>query len=162
MTKALSRSRLFALVAVCLFAFTVVAQAETWKMATKMPPDSPEGLIFQKFADLVGEYTNGELEIKVFPSEQLGGTEAVLEQVSAGTVHVYAEDADYLAKWEPALSWGSASFMFDDREHWLRFQKSDLVKGWREKARVESGSRPSATSVRFCVDPTECWPSSTQ
>ena len=139
MTKAHSRSRLVALAAVCLFAFTVVAQAETWKMATKMPPDSPEGLIFQKFADLVGEYTNGELEIKVFPSEQLGGTEAVLEQVSAGTVHVYAEDADYLAKWEPALSWGSASFMFDDREHWLRFQKSDLVKGWREKARVESG-----------------------
>ena len=139
MTKGLSHSRLVALVAACFFAFTVVAQAETWKMATKMPPDSPEGIIFQKFADLVGEYTNGELTIKVFPSEQLGGTEAVLEQVSAGTVHVYAEDADYLAKWEPDMSWGSASFMFDDRAHWLRFQKSDLVKGWRDKARMESG-----------------------
>ena len=80
MTKALSRSCLVALVAFCLSAFGVVAQAETWKMATKMPPDSPEGIIFQKFADLVGEHTNGELTVKVFPSEQLGGTEAVLEQ----------------------------------------------------------------------------------
>ena len=139
MIKALIPSRLAALVAACLFAFSVVVQAETWKMATKMPPDSPEGIIFQKFADLVGEYTDGELTVKVFPSEQLGGAEAVLEQVSAGTVHIYAEDADYLAKWEPDMSWGSASFMFDDRDHWLRFQKSDLAKGWRDKARVESG-----------------------
>ena len=138
-TKTLSRTRLVTLAAVFLFGFNFVAQAETWKMATKMPPDSPEGIIFQKFADLVGEYTNGELEVKVFPSEQLGGTEAVLEQVSAGTVHVYAEDADYLSKWEPAMSWGSASFMFEDRDHWLRFQKSDLAKGWRDKARMESG-----------------------
>ena len=139
MSKAHFLSRLAALVAFCLFAFTPAAQAETWKMATKMPPDSPEGIIFQKFADLVGEYTDGELTVKVFPSEQLGGAEAVLEQVSAGTVHIYAEDADYLAKWEPDMSWGSASFMFDDRDHWLRFQKSDLAKGWRDKARVESG-----------------------
>ena len=139
MSKAHFLSRLAALVAFCLFAFTPAAQAETWKMATKMPPDSPEGIIFQKFADLVGEYTNGELTVKVFPSEQLGGAEAVLEQVSAGTVHIYAEDADYLAKWEPDMSWGSASFMFDDRDHWLRFQRSDLAKGWRDKARVESG-----------------------
>lgn len=139
MSKAHFLSRLAALVAFCLFAFTPAAQAETWKMATKMPPDSPEGIIFQKFADLVGEYTDGELTVKVFPSEQLGGAEAVLEQVSAGTVHIYAEDADYLAKWEPAMSWGSASFMFDDRDHWLRFQKSDLAKGWRDKARMESG-----------------------
>lgn len=139
MSKAHFLSRLAALVAFCLFAFTPAAQADTWKMATKMPPDSPEGIIFQKFADLVGEYTDGELTVKVFPSEQLGGAEAVLEQVSAGTVHIYAEDADYLAKWEPDMSWGSASFMFDDRDHWLRFQKSDLAKGWREKARVESG-----------------------
>ena len=139
MTKAHFLSRLAGLAVLCLFAFTPAAQADTWKMATKMPPDSPEGIIFQKFADLVGEYTNGELSVKVFPSEQLGGAEAVLEQVSAGTVHIYAEDADYLAKWEPDMSWGSASFMFDDRDHWLRFQKSDLAKGWREKARMESG-----------------------
>ena len=139
MTKAFSLSRLVALAAVCLFAFSVVAQAETWKMATKMPPDSPEGIIFQKFADLVGEYTNGELTIKVFPSEQLGGTEAILEQMSAGTVHMYAEDADSLAKWEPDMSWSSASFMFDDRDHWLRFQTSDVAKGWMDKARMESG-----------------------
>ena len=27
----------------------------TWRMAHKMPPDSPEGKVFQKFADLVDE-----------------------------------------------------------------------------------------------------------
>ena len=33
-----------------------VAHAETtWKMATKMPVDSPEGQVFQKFAELTEE-----------------------------------------------------------------------------------------------------------
>jgi TRAP-type C4-dicarboxylate transport system substrate-binding protein len=108
-------------------------------MATKMPPESPEGMVFQKFADLATKYTNGKLEVKVFPSEQLGGTEAVLEQVSAGTVHVYAEDASYLAKWVPDISYMDGAFIFENRDHWLRFAKSDLVQGWLAKAEELSG-----------------------
>ena len=65
-------------------------------MATKMSPDNPEGQAFQLFADKVAEYTNGELEVKVYPSEQLGKTEAVLEQLQAGTVQAYPEGSSYL------------------------------------------------------------------
>lgn len=112
---------------------------DSWRMATKMPPESPEGQLFQKFADLVKEYTHGELTIQVFPSEQLGQAEAVLEQLSAGTVHIYAEDADYLAKWVPDMSYMSSPFVFASRDHWLRFIKTDLVKGWLDQARQASG-----------------------
>jgi TRAP-type C4-dicarboxylate transport system substrate-binding protein len=108
-------------------------------MATKMPPESSEGRVFQKFADLANKYTSGKLDVKVYPSEQLGGTEAVLEQVSAGTIHVYAEDASYLAKWVPEISYMDGSFVFADRDHWLRFAKSDLAQGWLAKAEELSG-----------------------
>jgi len=41
-------------------------------LGTKMPPDSIEGVAYQKFADLVEEKSNGELIVIVYPSEQLG------------------------------------------------------------------------------------------
>ena len=55
------------------------AMAETWRLSTKVTPQSPEGQVHQKFADLVSEYTNGDLTVKIFPSEQLGDPQSVLE-----------------------------------------------------------------------------------
>lgn len=114
----------------------------TWRMATKMPVDSPEGKVFQKFADLTKEYTGGELTIEVFPNEQLGKEDAVLEQLQAGIVNIYAEGFGYMRKWAPELSWISPAFVFDDYDHWVRFMDSDLVKGWFDKAGAESGVVP--------------------
>lgn len=120
-----------------------LAQAETtWRMATKMPVDSPEGKVFQMFADLTEEYTDGELKIQVFPNEQLGKEDAVLEQLQAGIVNIYAEGFGYMRKWAPELSWTSPAFMFDGYDHWVRFMDSDLVKGWFDKAAGESGVVP--------------------
>ncbi len=120
-----------------------IAQAETdWRMATKMPVDSPEGKVFQLFADLAEEYTGGELKIQVYPNEQLGKEDAVLEQLQAGIVNIYAEGFGYMRKWAPELSWTSPAFVFDDYDHWVRFMDSDLVKGWFDKAAAESGVVP--------------------
>ncbi|MEZ5825560.1 MAG: TRAP transporter substrate-binding protein [Geminicoccaceae bacterium] len=122
-----------------LFAASTVQAAETWRMASKMPPDSPEGLVFQYFADKVAEHSGGELTVKVFPNEQLGKTDAVMEQLGLGTVHLYAEGSTYMDKWVEDISWVSAAFLFDDRDHWVRFCNSDLVRGWYEKASEEAG-----------------------
>ena len=114
----------------------------TWRMATKMPVDSPEGKVFQLFADLTDDYTDGELKITVFPNEQLGKEDAVLEQMQAGIVNIYAEGFGYMKKWAPELSWISPAFMFDDYDHWVRFMETDLVSTWFDKAAAESGVGP--------------------
>ncbi len=120
-----------------------IAQAETtWRMATKMPVDSPEGKVFELFADLTEEYTNGELKIQVFPNEQLGKEDAVLEQMQAGIINIYAEGFGYMRKWAPELSWINPAFMFDDYDHWVRFMDTDLVQSWFAKAAAESGVGP--------------------
>ena len=105
------------------------AMAETWRMAFKAPLDSPDGAIFQRFAELVDEYTGGELEILLFPSEQLGDAQASLEQLSAGAIQIYAEDASYLNRWSPAITWTGAPFLFDDRDHLVRFFETDYMDG---------------------------------
>lgn len=110
-----------------------------WRMATKQPPDSNEGKAFQRFADKVKEFSKGKMEVKVFPNEQLGKTEAVLEQVQAGTVHLYPEGSSYLAKWVDAVKFSSAPFMFESRKHWSNFMKSDLFKGWLNEVESKAG-----------------------
>jgi TRAP-type C4-dicarboxylate transport system substrate-binding protein len=123
--------------------FAAAAQAETtWRMATKMPVDSPEGMVFERFSDLTEEYTNGELNIVVYPNEQLGKEDAVLEQLQANIIQIYAEGFGYMKKWEPALAWTSAAFAFDDYDHWQRFMTSDTVSGWFDSAAEQSGVRP--------------------
>lgn len=125
------------------------AMADTWRMATKQPVDSPEGKVFQMFADKTKEYTGGSLTIEVYPNEQLGKEDAVLEQLQAGIINIYAEGFGYMRKWAPELSWVSPAFLFDDYDHWVRFMDSDLVKGWFDKAAAESGVGPlgSPTAV---------------
>lgn len=110
-----------------------------WRMATKQPAESNEGKAFQRFADKVAEFSNGRMEVKVYPNEQLGKTEAVLEQVQAGTVNLYPEGSAYLAKWVDDIKYSSAPFMFESREHWANFMKSDLFKGWLEEIESKAG-----------------------
>lgn len=130
------------------------AQAETtWRMATKQPVDSPEGQVFEKFADLTEQYTNGELKIDVFPNEQLGKEDAVLEQLQANIVQIYAEGFGYMKKWEPALAWVSAAFAFDDYDHWQRFMTSDTVSRWFDSAAEQSGVRPLGDPTRILRGP---------
>ena len=122
---------------------SATAQAETtWRMATKMPVDSPEGQVFERFAELTEEYTDGELVIEVYPNEQLGKEDAVLEQLQAGIVNIYAEGFAYMRKWAPEVSWMTPAFVFDDYDHWVRFMESDVVQSWFEKAAEESGVGP--------------------
>lgn len=121
------------------FVTTAAFGEQTWRMASKMPTDSPEGKVFQYFADKVKDYSNGELTVTVFPNEQLGKTDAVMEQLKLGTVHLFAEGSAYMRKWVPDISWMSAAFLFDDRDHWVRFMNSDLAKGWFAEASEKAG-----------------------
>ena len=123
-------------------AFTLVcgaASAETWRMAHKMPAESIEGQIFQAVADRIAEKTEGKITVQVFPAEQLGKDDAILEQLQLGTVHIYPEGSGYLQKWVPEIAFTGAPFLFDSREHWSAFQQSDLVRGWMDKVEAEAG-----------------------
>jgi TRAP-type transport system periplasmic protein len=127
-------------IAVALLGLTALsAQAQNWRMASKMPADSPEGKVFQKFADLTKEYSGGKLNVQVYPSEQLGKEAAVLEQTQLGTIHIIVDSAFFMQRWVPDIKWIAASFLFDDRDHWVRFMGSPLVKGWFDKVEKEAG-----------------------
>jgi TRAP-type transport system periplasmic protein len=136
--------------------FTTMAQAEVWRMATKQTADGPEGKAFAKFAELVGKYTEGKIEVKVYPSEQLGKTEAALEQLQAGTVHVYPEGPSYMRKWVPQMEFAGAPFLFKDRPHWVRFMHSPEVTGWIKQVEEKAGIAIIGDITGFVRGPYRC------
>lgn len=129
------------------------AYAETWRMAHKMPADSVEGKIFQAVADRIAEKTEGAITVEVYPNEQLGKDDAILEQLQLGTVHIYPEGSAYLQKWVPEMTLVSAPFLFDDREHWARFMQSDLVTGWNSRIEAEAGIVTIGDSTKMVRGP---------
>ena len=121
-----------------IFGNTLVASAQVnWKMTHKMPPESAEGLAFQRFADLVKEKSGGKMIVKTFPAEQLGKTEAVLEMLQNGTLQVYPEGEAYLQKYVDEIKFTNVPFVFENREHYARFINSPRVRGWYEKVKKE-------------------------
>lgn len=146
-------SRAVLMAATALTISAGLAGAETWRFATKMPADSPEGHVFQYFADRVGELTDGELTVDVYPSEQLGKEDAILEQLELGTVNLYAEDAFFLQKWVPEIKWVAPHFLFQSREDWVAFTESELVQGWLKQAEDVAGVRPLGNPVAVVRGP---------
>jgi len=125
-------AKLLALSLLVVFSFSLCAQAAEvkWKMATKMPPASPEGKAFQMFADLVKKKSQGKMEMVVFPAEQLGKTDAALEQLQAGVIQIYPEGSGYLKKFVDDIKYTSLPFLFTSREHWVKVMDSDMVQNW--------------------------------
>ncbi|MFN3936148.1 MAG: TRAP transporter substrate-binding protein [Gemmobacter sp.] len=148
---AINRYLVGTLVAATLAAGPVAA--ETWRMAHKMPPESIEGQLFQAVADRIAEKTGGKLRVDVFPAEQLGKDDAILEQLTFGTVHIYPEGSGYLQKWVPEIAFTGAPFLFDDREHWSAFMQSDLVQGWMQKIEDEVGITVIGDSTKMVRGP---------
>ena len=115
--------------------------ATGWRMASKMPAESSEGKVYQRFADLVKEYSSGAVDVKVYPSEQLGKEEAVLEQLQLGTINIAVDSAFFMQKWVPEIKWLEPSFLFENREQWVRYTQTPLVQGWFDAVEKKVGVR---------------------
>ncbi|MGV8831584.1 MAG: TRAP transporter substrate-binding protein [Devosia sp.] len=135
--KFLKRLTALALIGVSVAA--TPAMAETWRLSSMMTPDSFEGLAYQRFADLVKEYSGGDLDIRIYPNEQIGSMDAVVEQLSAGVIQLAPSAVSFLSRWEPGITYAGAPFMFDNYDHWSNFIRSDLFQGWLASARDTAG-----------------------
>ena len=92
--------------------------------ATKVTADSFEGKTFQNFADKVEEYTNGTVKVTIYPSEQLGDSTTVVNNMQLGTVDMYIEGATFYGGYGVDVAFTSTPFLFTD---WDKY--NELVTG---------------------------------
>ncbi len=101
----------------------------TFRLAETHPPDYPTTMGDKKFAELVGQKTNGRIKIDVFPSAQLGEEKAVIEQVQLGAIEFTRVSSGPLAEFNKALGVFSLPYIFDNEQHeWKFLQSADGTK----------------------------------
>jgi len=86
----------------------------TYKLANGQDPTHPVNLRGQEALDRIREATNGRLEIKLFPANQLGSDTDLLAQVRNGSVEFFNLATSILATFVPAASLPNTGFAFKD------------------------------------------------
>ena len=108
-------------VVVCGTAMSVMtlasANAITLKLGHYAEIDHPGNIAAQQMADRVKERTNGEVEIQIFPANQLGSPNEVLEQNVLGAIDMSLPTQGHLDKYSKKFATVMTPFAFRDREH---------------------------------------------
>lgn len=86
------------------------------KFSDQVNEENPHYAANVYFAERVAEKTNGAVEVKVFPSSQLGDVRETLEGALIGTVEMTKAAAGSLSSFVPEFSIFSLPYIFTDRE----------------------------------------------
>ena len=117
-------------VAGALLATTVaaVAQEHTFRLANVLAPTDVTAFGIDKFAELVAEKSDGEIEIEVFHGGQLGSGVETFEAVKNGHLDFAADSFANLATITPAFEVFHFPFLFESRDQMLNALGSDKVQ----------------------------------
>ena len=95
-----------------------LASAQTvLRLAENQPETNPVTIAMMKFADLVAEYSNNELNVQVFHSAQLGQEPETIEQAQAGIVDFARVNSVVLANVSPSMGVFTLPYIFRDYDH---------------------------------------------
>lgn len=88
----------------------------TWKLGHLADENHIWHDTSEKFAELVNEKTDGQIEIKVYPSNTLGGETDTINAISAGTADMVIS-GETLENWAPKAALLATPYAFRDLEH---------------------------------------------
>lgn len=142
---------------VALVATPAFAAKYTFKLAHVITAGTPIDVGANKFAELVKQRTNGDIEIKVFPAGQLGGERAIIEGVQLGTIEMSFTTTGAIGGFAPEFQVLDLPFLFPSYEAAYTYldgeQGSKLLslldrKGIHGLAYLENGWRNFTSSKR--------------
>lgn len=101
----------------------------------------------EKFAKLVDEKTDGRLEVKLYPNEQLGGETDTLNMIRDGSADMTIS-AETMQNWAPKAALMAVPYAFKDGEHMIRVIEGDLGKEIADQIIEKVGVTPIYYHVR--------------
>jgi len=92
--------------------------AAKWNMkfGHDMPEDSAQHVAALKFADLVKERTQGQVEVKVFPAQQLGTDPEMVQQAQMGTLEIVLPPTAKISGFAASLQLADLPFLFPSKD----------------------------------------------
>lgn len=101
------------------------------KATHPFPATHPWNKGLEKFSELVGERSNGQIKVEIYPSGQLSGgnTRTQNEQVQAGTLQMVVQSPIIWTGWDKRYMVYNLPFMFPDRDTAFKVvDNSEIVK----------------------------------
>lgn len=95
---------------------TMAAAKWNMKFGHDMPEDSAQHAAALKYADLVKERTKGQVEIKVFPAQQLGTDPEMVQQAQMGTLEIVLPPTAKISGFAAQLQLADLPFLFPSKE----------------------------------------------
>jgi tripartite ATP-independent transporter DctP family solute receptor len=129
----------------------------TLKLGHTGAPNHHYHLTCEKFAEAVKQKSNGEIEIKIFPSDQLGNQRQLVEGAQLGTVDMVLTSDSQLSSFIDAYGVLNLPFLFRDVDHVAKamdgavgdsFSKESEKKGLVILGYWENGFRHVSNSKR--------------
>lgn len=124
-------------------AFTGIAEAQT---TLRFGHANGEGEIaaalFEEFAERVSERTDGALRIQIFPNEQLGRENELVQQAKAGAIDITAPSMPSASLLVPALEIPSAPFLWSNWEEAQAIIMSEAMQPAFDELAEEHNLRP--------------------
>ena len=109
-------------------------------------PDSPKGRAADLFAELVAKYTNGNVEVKTFPSSQLGNNRKLFTAVKTRGIEMSITPFPLLADIVPEYTTYTAGYFYKD---WSELEKivenPELGGKWAQQLLEKGGLRILST-----------------
>ena len=90
---------------------------QTLRFSHGLPANSLYDLGANRFAELVTQYTKGEIEITIFPSGQLGSEQTAAKMCQLGTLDISLQAVNNASMWYKPLDVYIMPFIFRDRAH---------------------------------------------
>ena len=139
------------------------ADAVVIKLGHIAESSNPYGMGADHFAELVKKKSNGTIEIKVFPSSQLGAQKELIEGLIYGTVDMTLTGTAELGTFQPQMAIFDMPFLFKDRAHAYRVLDSLGMelgkplegKGIKLLGYMENGIRHMTNNVRPIKTPAD-------
>ena len=117
LTRRSALRRLCAVPAVALAGgFPLIARAAdyTLKYGNNLPVTHPLNIRAQEAAERILKESNGRVDIKIFPNNQLGGDTDMLAQVRSGGIDFFTPSALVIATLVPVAAINAVGFAFKD------------------------------------------------
>lgn len=70
----------------------------------------------KRMKERVEKRTNGQIEVQIFPSSQLGNNQRMLEGVQLGTIEATIQPPEFMTGFEPRYQIGALPFLFQDMD----------------------------------------------
>ena len=155
-----------ALAAMTLGAGGADAQTRELKFGIGMPEgDSPEYQALLRFKEYVEFKSNGELSVRLFPNNQLGGEREMIEMVQQGSLELSFPADGAMSGFYPPMQVWSIPYLFESapiawhvmNSDFARDMKQDILEttGIRALAFSQNGFRSFTNNVRPLIDPAD-------